>query len=122
MQHCVITDEPLGQMRKPSLVGGRAGTTQRRDWVYSLIFTDPTSTDSIRARRPTFCDIAAAHISESTIVGGVRTGILWIQTLALCLCPNAPTAQYYYINGLQPFAKRLATFGSGKEWVGGAHL
>src|SRR6266851_5452999 len=40
--------------------GGRARS------LYSLIFTDPTSTVSIRVTRLIFCDAAVPHISEST--------------------------------------------------------
>lgn len=55
MQHCVITDDG------DHFISGC--WLQTAD---SLIFTVPTSTGSIRARRSIFCDTAVSHISEST--------------------------------------------------------
>ena len=69
MQHCVITDVPLGQMRRDHSPPP-GGFLAQRAGLHSLIFTEPTSTDSTRARRSVFCDAAVSHISESTNGGG----------------------------------------------------
>jgi hypothetical protein len=71
MQHWVITDdEPLGQIDEDenhrSGVVGLGMMSGRASSLYSLIFTDPTSTVSIRVTRSIFCDAAVPHISEST--------------------------------------------------------
>ena len=59
----------------------------RASSLYSLIFTDPTSTVSIRVTRSIFCDAAVPHISESTD----RVNALKVVWMAPCQMATART-------------------------------